>query len=478
MQFFLSADIQADRTLMEAPSSELRNRESGTSSCIPAPLPEFHGPSCSVRFARCCPSLRFRYTAPLVKSLRSTIALLLLNVAWLAVLSWFLAKHFGSKAGETQIQYVTNYVAILEPAVETTPATNVLPIPTDFRWAQLESEDYRAYIARLRAIGCPEQTIRDIVIADVDKLLAPKLQAANPRARDAKFWQPLEQELWEDAEQKDALRKQREVDFEKREVIRQLLGLDLVGERLRVQGQEDYYGQRLAFLPEEKRARVRTVLDQFADQERALLERQVEEGNTPAGSEDFVKLRQEKNSALDQLLAPQERQQYDLWFSPSASAVRDSVYGLNASEEEFTKLYQLHRSFVGQQGENFGPWSQEWGNYEQKVRETLGEQRFAEYRRAQDNDYRELLRTTSRFKISPEVAAQLYSYKQPVEEARAQVLAEQDYTPQQRAAAFKAITAETQQVLREALGEKAFRYYDRRTGNNWVRGGSLPATAP
>ena len=309
------------------------------------------------------------------------------------------------------------------------------------------------------------------MIADVDKLLAPKMQAANPRARDVKFWQPIEQELWEDAEQKDALRKQREVDFEKREVIRQLLGLDLVGERLRVQGQEDYYGQRLGFLPEEKRARVRTALDQFADRERTLLEEQVEEGATPGGTEEFAKLRQEKDATLGQLLTSQERQQYDLWFSPSASAVRDSVYGLNATEQEFMKLYQLHRSFAEQQGEGFGPASKEWANYEQKVQETLGEQRYAEYHRAQDNDFRELLRTTTRFKLGPEVAAQLYSYKQPVEEARAQVLAEPSYSSRQRTAALQAITEETQRALREALGEKGFRYYDRRAGQNWVRGG-------
>lgn len=419
-----------------------------------------------------CPPARFPYNAPPVKVLRSTIVLLLLNAAWLAVLSVYLAKRFANQSGETRIQYVTNYVTLIEQSPDATTITNTMAVTNDFRWAQLESEDYRAYIARLRSIGCPEQTIRDIVIADVDKLLAPKMQAANPRVRDAKFWQPIEQELWEDAEQKDALRKQREVDFEKREVIRQLLGLDLVGERLRVQGQEDYYGQRLGFLPEEKRALVRTALDQFADQERVLLEQQVEEGGTPAGSEDFAKLRQQKDAALAQLLTASERQQYDLWFSPSAAAVRDSVYGLNASEEEFMKLYQLHRSFAEKQGDNFGPWNLEWFNYEKKVEATLGEQRYAEYRRAQDNDYRELLRTTTRFKLAPEVAAHLYSYKQPVEEARAQVLAEPAYTSRQRSAALQAITEETQRALRESLGEKAFRYYDRRTGNNWVRSGS------
>jgi hypothetical protein len=43
-----------------------------------------------------------------------------------------------------------------------------------FQWSLLESPDYRTYIANLKAIGCPQQTIRDIIVADVDSLYAPR----------------------------------------------------------------------------------------------------------------------------------------------------------------------------------------------------------------------------------------------------------------------------------------------------------------
>ena len=33
-----------------------------------------------------------------------------------------------------------------------------------FSWRDVESPDYPVYIANLRAIGCPEQTIRDIIM--------------------------------------------------------------------------------------------------------------------------------------------------------------------------------------------------------------------------------------------------------------------------------------------------------------------------
>ena len=41
-----------------------------------------------------------------------------------------------------------------------------------FRWGQLESPDYRTYVANLRRIGCPEQTIRDLITADVHAVYA------------------------------------------------------------------------------------------------------------------------------------------------------------------------------------------------------------------------------------------------------------------------------------------------------------------
>src|SRR2546425_92549 len=58
-----------------------------------------------------------------------------------------------------------------------------------FDWRQVESEDYRTYLANLRAIGCPEQTIRDIVGADVLQAFAGKrAEAMAARYRDFKFW--------------------------------------------------------------------------------------------------------------------------------------------------------------------------------------------------------------------------------------------------------------------------------------------------
>lgn len=64
--------------------------------------------------------------------------------------------------------------ASVQPTAFTEPAV-VAPKSEPFRWSHLESTDYPTYVANLRGVGCPEQTIRDIVTADVDAAIyAPK----------------------------------------------------------------------------------------------------------------------------------------------------------------------------------------------------------------------------------------------------------------------------------------------------------------
>lgn len=51
-----------------------------------------------------------------------------------------------------------------------------------FQWAQVESDDYPTYIANLRSIGCPEQTIRDLVTVEINRYYQQKQLALQPRA--------------------------------------------------------------------------------------------------------------------------------------------------------------------------------------------------------------------------------------------------------------------------------------------------------
>lgn len=89
-----------------------------------------------------------------------------------------------------------------KPAPANVTATNVTvnrPIPTPtgqsaFRWSQLDAKDYHVYVHNLRAIGCPEPTVRAIAAADLDsvyQLIANRLEAKLSVANNASWSQQL-----------------------------------------------------------------------------------------------------------------------------------------------------------------------------------------------------------------------------------------------------------------------------------------------
>src|SRR2546430_9500546 len=145
---------------------------------------------------------------------------------------FLLVVNVGLLAGTGYYWFTHRPVAEVTPTAEEPPATNEPVVirtvehdvvTNDFRWAQIESEDYRTYIARLRSIGCPEQTIRDLIIADLDKTLAPRMQSIVPRRKDLKFWQPEDEELWNNYDHREWFKQERSIDQEKREAVRELV---------------------------------------------------------------------------------------------------------------------------------------------------------------------------------------------------------------------------------------------------------------
>jgi hypothetical protein len=71
-----------------------------------------------------------------------------------------------------EIRLLTN--AVVVPA--TPQAASSAAESKPFRWSQLGGKDYPTYVKNLRAIGCPEKTLRAIVTADVVAAFAGRIQ--------------------------------------------------------------------------------------------------------------------------------------------------------------------------------------------------------------------------------------------------------------------------------------------------------------
>jgi hypothetical protein len=416
-----------------------------------------------------------------VKLPRLIVALLLLNLCvFCGILAYFVRSQRGLETVlETGPAPASEEPA--EPAPLPPPSeTQVIVVTNRVDWAQLESEDYKTYIARLRAIGCPEQTIRDIIIADLDKVMAPQLQAIYGRRKELKYWHSEEEELANEVDPRDITRQERALEKQKRDILRELVNADLTRERMKQKGQEDYLERRLGFIDEDKRSALRDVLEKFDEAEQSLRTKELDEGEALTAGERaaLAQLRRERDAELARLLNPQERAQYELWLSPTANTVRRALYGLNAGEDEFLAIYQARKTFDDTWGaqdpllldaEGRAQHERARLELEENLRRRLGDKRYAEYKRGEDEDFHQMNLVVTRYKLPRETAAEVYGMKKVVSDFRQQVRVDASLTSAQREAALKAMTEETEATVKTMLGDRAFRFYLRAGAGQWMR---------
>jgi len=231
------------------------------------------------------------------------------------------------------------------------PVAPITPLATNkpaFDWRQVESEDYRTYVKNLRDIGCPEQTIRDIVSADVRQAFATqRAEVMAERFRDFKYWKS-------DVEAAGARTtletRQREVDENMRAAVRELLGADGAALPTDVEWQQAAWSQQLGFLPPDKRDQTLALLSQSEEVDRQI---QVLAGGrrTPENPEERLRILdayEARKNELRALLTPDEYELVELTASWTANNLRRAMTKFEPTEEEFRAIFREWR----QQDEN------------------------------------------------------------------------------------------------------------------------------
>ena len=86
-------------------------------------------------------------------------------------------------------------------------------------WQTVEAADYREYIENLRSIGCSEETIRDIILADVNKLYKTRRRELGGKKK-FEFWKASSMlSMGIDRENAEAMK---ELDTERDDLLRQI----------------------------------------------------------------------------------------------------------------------------------------------------------------------------------------------------------------------------------------------------------------
>ena len=408
-----------------------------------------------------------------------SLAVLAVNLGLAGTLVYMIAnsESAGTYAAPLRTRIVTNTVTQI--AVRKINATNSLLAALGNRplsWQALESTNYPAYIQNLRAFGCPDETILDIILTDIGRLYAKRRTQLRAQVPLPKFWEtgdPSNRAL-----PPEIRRQIRDLDREQEALVRGLLGVDFRAELAKYWGGEDPAALSLAFLSPEKQQSVQALQEKYAALEEDLYSRAqglfLEDDQA-----ELQRLHRQREAELAQVLGPKELEEYQLRHSDTAQNLRAQLSGFQPSEEEFRRIFRLQKSF----DDNFGQapdapdekalalrnkaQGEAADAMIEEIRKTLGPERFVEYARAQDEDYRGLMQVADRFNLPREVAGSVYEMKTAAERQKASIEANATLSEEQRGQMLAAIARATQQSVAATLGDKVYRNYQKSAGQ-WL----------
>lgn len=358
------------------------------------------------------------------------------------------------------------------PVTADGPATvSLTAAAQQFDWRLVESADYRKYIANLRAIGCPEETIRDIIVADVNKLFESKRQQISGPKKKFEYWKPGG--LMGVAFDTARLEKDRALNQEKRALLTELLGSAPDDKPDLLAGASTQLEAMFDFLPASKRQKVFEVMQDM----QGKMQKVMQGGSMDAG--DIAKAMKESEAALAGVLTPEELLDYNLRFSITANLMRMQLAGFEPSEQEFLGLFKLRKAYDDEFGMPglglLGKAEKDKADAAQKdldaqFKSLLGDARYADYQRSQDANFQSIYRVADKNGLTKDDAIKVYDMKTLAEDQAKMVRANQSLSAEQRASALQDIRNETENSMRGVLGQKAFDSYISQPGTYWLKG--------
>ncbi len=326
--------------------------------------------------------------------------------------------------------------------------------PQTFHWSSIESPDYREYISNLQAIGCPEKTIRDIIVADVEQLYAAKM----PRQNTARPWHNASRR---NADARDHILARAALDVEKRALIRELIGYEWDNSANELWHQDSMIALLLGFLPEEKVVKVMSISATYLERGRALKE--------AAGwlltDEDRAELQTLYDGLmrdLTQLLSPYEREELELRVQAGGFLAAENICwdGVEIFGNDLREFVRISRRFKAVFAEEFlSPRAlsekqqiEKRIAFEAEVNGLLGPTRFAQFRRAQDQGFRDLLHFTRERNISGEVAINIYETCKSADLKICEAASATDLSNEERTLAVALLKTDTEKFVARRLG--------------------------
>ncbi len=330
-----------------------------------------------------------------------------------------------------------------------------------FTWRDVTLPEYTNYLANLRAVGCPEERVRQIIICDVNQYFDEQRLEAGTRL-DIEWWKPggsLQTLVLMPAQCMARLERQRVATLERllgtnaAETVKlpdpgHRTGPTLTGPVLCAMALDRYSAAAAICL----RARERLEFYWAQRHDESL----------PPDPAEEARLREETRKELGRLFTPQEMEEFLLRNAHNADALRESLRGFVATPEEFRKIFRALDALQQQVQVDYGGPDALSANQREEfdrqcdgaVRELLPPERFQAYLLTKQPGYRRAVMEAAQLGLPDTAAGRLHEIRRDCEKKRQQIMQDAALKEDQRTQAIEALAQEEQKLKQDLTAKK------------------------
>ncbi len=383
--------------------------------------------------------------------------------------------------------------------VPRTVKTNVIVRRANFIWSDLESTNYFIYINNLRQLGCPEPTIRNIVVAEIDQLYI--------RRRNNEVLMP-DQDWWRSTPDLGlagaAVEKIKGLEDERQALLTKLLGegwqssagaqlpsiqsptltkllgpgweaADTLESAVSASG-ISLTGPLLGDLPAESKQMVYAIAAHIRRRIETYRQAQTLQ-NQPVDPGEVARLQLEERNQLSAVLTASQSQEFLLRYSQTARQIRDQMSGFGLGSNQFLNVFQALDPITSQPAYYYSGADADLLNQQQQLqaqgeaalKQALGEEAYAVYKLNQDPAYVASKATAQQIGVPAESVTALYQINHATQAEMDRIRNDPTLSDDDKMEALATTQVQQQRALEKLLGPDAFQ--------RWLQAQSQPTQA-
>lgn len=329
-----------------------------------------------------------------------------------------------------------------------------------FGWEQLDKPEYDTYLANLKAVGCPDEKVRYIILTDINELIS-KRRVKEAVAHDIQWWRSEPEIALTGALQE----KGRTLEEERNRLIAKYLGAAALEEErgeAMLWSNVQLTGPVLGALAPEVHNTVQEICGRSLERSQASFWARVNEGQ-PVNQVEMARMREQTRADLRKVLKDEAMEEFLLRYSHNAHQLRLNLRGFEPTPEEFRKIFRATDALDHQLQLEYGgaeTLSQEQRErYERQrdaaIRDALGPRRYGDYLMTKDPLYRQAQMTALQYGAPPRAIQPIYEMTKEIESRRQKILNDATLNSVQKAQALNAVQQDQIRAIQKIVSQAA-----------------------